>query len=75
MYGAPLNADELAVVFGYKNKRGVNRAVRMGTFPVPTYTHNGRRFAHADHVNEWLEEKKAEAEEEAQIEWEYEDED
>ncbi len=54
MFGAPLDASELAVVFGYANKRGVNRAVRLGMFPVPTYMYNNRRFAHADHVNEWL---------------------
>ncbi len=62
MFGAPLNADELASVFGFRNKRGVNRAVRLGRFPIPTYVHEGRRFAHADHVNDWLERKKAEAE-------------
>jgi len=62
MSGAPFNASELAAVFGYKNKRGVNRAVRMGMFPIPTYMHDGRRFAHADHVNEWLHKKKLEAE-------------
>jgi len=62
MFGAPLDVNELAVVFGFKNKRGVNRAVRMGLFPVPTYTYQGRRFAHADHVNAWLARKKAEAE-------------
>ena len=62
MSGMPLNADELAHVFGYKNRRGVNRAVREGTFPIPTFTQNGQRFAHADHVNDYLTEKKAEAE-------------
>lgn len=61
MYGAPLDANELAVIFGYRNKRGVNRDIRRGVFPVPTYTHNGRRFAHADPVNAWLEEKKRQA--------------
>ena len=54
---------ELAVVFGYKNKRGLNRAARTGLLPIPTYMYDGRRFAHADHVNEWLEMKKLEAEE------------
>lgn len=58
MYGAPLDANDLAIVFGYANKRGVNRDVRRGVFPVPTYMHNGRRFAHADHVNEWLDRQK-----------------
>ncbi len=62
MNGMPLNADELAEVFGYRNKRGVNRAVRQGKFPIPTYIHNGKRFAHPKHVNDWLEKKKAEAE-------------
>lgn len=63
MSGAPLNADELAVIFGYRNKRGLNRAARLGMLPIPTYIFDGRRFAHADHVNEWLERKKQEAEE------------
>lgn len=67
--GAPLNASELAIIFGYKNKRGVNRAARIGLLPVPTYMHNGLRFAHADHVNAWLELKKIEAETEFN-EWE-----
>ena len=63
MLDAPLNVDELAVVFGFRNKRGVNRAVRLGTFPIPTYTnHEGRRFAHPDHVNDWMMKKKAKAE-------------
>ncbi len=62
MFGAPLDANELAVIFGFRNKRGVNRAVRLGTFPIPTYMHEGRRFGHPDHVNEWLVMKKAEAE-------------
>ncbi len=62
MFGAPLNADELAEVFGYRNRRGVNWAVRRGTFPVPTYMHNGKRFAHPDHVNTWMERRKVEAE-------------
>ncbi len=61
MSGMPLDADELAAIFGYRNRRGVNRDVRRGVFPVPTYQYNGQRFAHADHVNEWLERKKAEA--------------
>ena len=65
MFGAPLDANDLAIVFGYANKRGVNRAVRLGMFPIPTYSHNGRRFAHADHVNVWLEGKKQEAQAEA----------
>jgi len=62
MFGAPLNAEELAAVFGFRNKRGVNRAVRLGVFPIPTYMHKGRRFAHPDHVNTWMEKKKIEAE-------------
>jgi hypothetical protein len=62
MSGLPLGADELALVFGYANRRGVNRAIRLDIFPVPTYKHNGHYFAHADHVNLWLEEKKQEAE-------------
>ena len=61
MFGAPLDASELAVIFGYKNKRGLNRAARVGILPIPTYMFDGRRFAHADHVNEWLERKKQEA--------------
>jgi len=69
MDGAPLNADQLAIVFGYKNKRGVNRAVRMGMLPIPTYMHDGRRFAHVDHVNQWLDRKKAEAEKEFEESW------
>ncbi len=62
MSGVPLDASELAAVFGYKNKRGLNRAARLGMLPIPTYMHDGRRFAHADHVNEWLHKKKLEAE-------------
>lgn len=62
MAGLPLNASELAEIFGYKNKRGVNRAARIGILPIPTYMHNGLRYASADHVNEWLERKKLEAE-------------
>ncbi len=63
MFGAPLNADELAVVLGFRNRRGVNRALLLGTFPIPTYlNHEGRRFAHPEHVNDWMEKKKAEAE-------------
>lgn len=62
MFGAPLNVDELAIIFGFANKRGVNRAVRLGLFPVPTYMYLGKRFAHPDHVNEWMERKKLEAE-------------
>jgi len=62
MFGAPLNADEMAEVFGYFNRRGVNRDIRLGVFPIPTYTYRGRRFAHPDHVNEWMVRKKAEAE-------------
>ena len=69
MSGAPFNADELAVIFGYRNKRGVNRACRLGIFPIPTYSYDNRRFAHADHVNEWLDAKKAEAEKEFQESW------
>lgn len=68
MSALPLSADELALVFGFKNKRGVNRAIRNGTFPIPTYMHEGRRFAHGHHVHEWLETKKREAEEEFQAE-------
>ncbi len=60
----PLSADELAAVFGYTSKRGVNRAIRLGTFPIPTFIQNGRRFAHADHVYKYLAEKKVEAESE-----------
>lgn len=69
MSGAPFTASELAVIFGYKNKRGVNRACRMGTFPIPTYSFQGRRFAHADHVNAWLDRKKQEAQEEFDESW------
>lgn len=61
MTGLPLDANELAVVFGYKNKRGVNRAVRTGMFPIPTYSFEGRRYAHPDHVQDWLDLKKREA--------------
>ena len=62
MSAPPLGPNELAEVFGYANRRGVNTAILRGTFPVPTYKHNGHNFAHADHVNEWLEMKKLEAE-------------
>lgn len=65
MIELPLNVDELAIVFGYKNRRGVNRAIRMGSFPVPTFvSETGQRMAHRDHVNAYLERKKAEAEQE-----------
>ena len=66
--GVPLDASELASVFGYRNKRGLNRAARMGMLPIPTYMHNGLRFAHVDHVNAWLDKKKLEAEAEFQAE-------
>lgn len=63
-----LDTEELAVIFGYRSRRGVLRAVRMGTFPIPTFVHRGRRFAHIDHVKAFFEVKKQEAEEE--FEWE-----
>ena len=69
MFGAPLNAGELAIIFGYKNKRGLNRAARIGLLPIPTYMHDGRRYAHPDHVNEFLEKKKREAEQEFEDSW------
>jgi len=62
MFGAPLNVDDLAIIFGFRNRRGVNRAIRMGIFPIPTFMQNNKRFGHPDHVNEWLVMKKAEAE-------------
>lgn len=61
MYTDPLDASKLAQVFGFANRRGVNRAIRNGTLPVPTYSFNGKRFAHPEHVNKWLDGKKAEA--------------
>lgn len=68
VFAEPLDAAMLAKVFGYANRRGITRAIRMGTFPVPTYKFNGKRFAHAEHVNAFLDRKKAEAEEEYQAE-------
>ena len=64
MRTTPFNATELARIFGYKNKRGLNRAARLGILPIPTYMYNGLRFASAEHVNVWQEEKKVEAESE-----------
>ena len=58
----PYNVEELATIFGYASRRGVNRAVLLNIFPVPTYKQNGHNFAHADHVAGWLDERKQEAE-------------
>jgi len=55
-----LELDELVETFGYQNIRAAKRAIRLGTFPIPTFTLAGRVVAHVDAVAKLFEEKKKE---------------
>ena len=56
-----LELDELQEIFEYPNRRSLNRSIRLGRFPIPLFTFQGRRVAHADAVDMFFEEKKTQA--------------
>lgn len=52
-----LEFDELVEIFGYVNERAARRAVRLGTFPIPTFELAGRTVAHIDVLKKFFDEK------------------
>lgn len=52
-----LEFDELVEIFGYVNERAARRAVRIGTFPIPTFELAGRTVAHIDVLKKFFDEK------------------
>jgi len=56
-----LELDELQEIFEYSSRRQLNRAIRLGRFPIPLFTFHGRRVAHSDAVDLFFEEKKKQA--------------
>ena len=59
-----LELDELVEIFEYTNVRAAKRALRLGSFPVPTFTLAGRVVAHKDVVERLMERMRIEALEE-----------
>lgn len=53
-----LNSDELQILFGYRHKENMFRAIQQGTFPVPTYLLNRRRVADREVVRMFFEERR-----------------
>lgn len=43
--------EELVEIFEYTNVRAARRAIRLKTFPVPTFELAGRTVAHIDAVD------------------------
>lgn len=56
-----LELDELVEIFEYTNVRAARRAIRLETFPVPTFELAGRTVAHADAVDLFMKRKRDEA--------------
>tara|TARA_S200000501_G_scaffold183263_1_gene172624 strand:- start:2124 stop:2381 length:258 start_codon:yes stop_codon:yes gene_type:complete len=52
--------EELANVFGYKNKNSLDMAIRRGSLEVPTYKCAGRRVADKQVVAAYFQERRAE---------------
>jgi hypothetical protein len=52
-----LEFDELVEIFGYVNERAARRALRLGTFPIPTFELAGRTVAHIDVLKKFFDEK------------------
>jgi hypothetical protein len=52
-----LEFDELVEIFGYVNERAARRALRLGTFPIPTFELAGRTVAHVDVLDKFFKEK------------------
>lgn len=59
-----LEFEELVEIFEYKNERAARRALRLGTFPVPTFELAGRTVAHVDSIDLFFKKKAEEG-----IEW------
>ena len=53
-----LELDELMEIFEYPNKRSIRRAIRLGSFPVPTFELAGRTVAHVDVIDAYFEGKR-----------------
>ena len=55
--------DELVEIFGYKNRKTVQHAIRVDRFPIKTFKLDGRTVAHVavvqaffdDHMKEGIE--------------------
>ena len=62
-YGSQrLTMGELAEVLRYKTRGTIYNKVSAGTFPIPTYVgEDGRRYADARHVAEYLDQCREEA--------------
>lgn len=59
MTAVTLDLDELTVLFGYKNRRALVRAIKNDKFPVPTYEISPNNLvADAQVVNEYFERKR-----------------
>lgn len=52
-----MELEEVSVLLGYKNRRAAVRAIKNGTFEVPTYELAGRRVCNTAVVKKFFEEK------------------
>ena len=55
-----IELDQMTEIFGYKNIRATQHAIRRGTFPIKTFKLVGRTVAHAGLVDTFFERMKAE---------------
>lgn len=55
-----MELDELQEIFGYKNRRALQHALRTGKFPVATFEMADRTVAHVEVVAKYFEQKKQE---------------